>query len=110
MLPFLKAEQIRRFTRMCGARLPAALEARLDRLAHDDEAVRRLGVEVAVDLCRKALAHGVPGLHFYCLNRVASCREVLAELDLLPITPRGAGFQPAGRESPRPGEHVRPRP
>jgi methylenetetrahydrofolate reductase (NADPH) len=80
ILPFLKTEQIKRFTKLCGAKLPAALLTRLEKLAHDDEAVRQLGVETATELCLEALAHGVKGLHFYCLNRAASCREILHNL------------------------------
>ncbi len=82
VLPFLNAEQIRRFTALCGARLHDDLGRRLDELAHDNEAVRQLGVEVCTELCQRLLAHGVPGLHFYCLNRVPSVAEVLHNLGL----------------------------
>jgi methylenetetrahydrofolate reductase (NADPH) len=82
VLPFLNAAQIERFTSMCGAKLPDQVKNRLDALRSDDEAVRRYGVEVATDLCRQLLAAGAPGLHFYCLNRALSCREVLQNLGL----------------------------
>ena len=42
----------------------------------------QLGVEVCTDLCRRLLDHGVPGIHFYCLNRVPSCAEVVRNLGL----------------------------
>jgi methylenetetrahydrofolate reductase (NADPH) len=83
VLPFLSAEQVRRFTALCGAKLPPDLRRRLDAY-QDDEAVRRLGVEVCTDLCRRLLDHGVPGLHLYCLNRAASCSEILHNLGLAP--------------------------
>ncbi|MBM4072272.1 MAG: methylenetetrahydrofolate reductase [NAD(P)H] [Planctomycetes bacterium] len=82
VLPFLTAEQIKRFTALCGAKLADGLKKKLEALAHDDEAVRRLGVEVCSDICRKLLDHGVPGIHFYCLNRVPSCREIVNNLGL----------------------------
>ncbi len=81
ILPFLSAEQIKRFTRLCGAKLPAPVLRRMESLG-DDESVRRLGVEVCTELCRRLLDHGVPGIHFYCLNRVASCSEVVQNLGL----------------------------
>jgi methylenetetrahydrofolate reductase (NADPH) len=84
ILPFLKTEQIKRFTKLCGSKLPGPLLEQLELYAEDDESVRQLGVEVATDLCRKALAHGVKGLHFYCLNRVPSCREIIHNLGLAP--------------------------
>jgi len=84
ILPFLSKEQIRRFTRMCGAKLPDTINRRLDQL-HDDESVRRYGVEVCTELSAKLLAYGVPGLHIYCLNRVESARELLSNLGLVPV-------------------------
>ena len=82
ILPFLNAAQIKKFTSMCGAKLPEAVVRRIEALG-DDESVRRLGVEVCTDLCRRLLDHGVPGIHFYCLNRVPSCAEVLHNLGLV---------------------------
>lgn len=83
ILPFLSTEQIKRFTSLCGSRLPQPLHQKLDSLAGDDESVRKLGVEVCSDICRRLLDHGVAGLHFYCLNRVPSCREIIDNLGLL---------------------------
>jgi len=80
VLPFLSTEQIKRFTTLCGARLADALLDKLHSLAGDDEAVRKHGVEVCTDICRRLLAHGVPGIHFYCLNRAASCSEIIQNL------------------------------
>jgi methylenetetrahydrofolate reductase (NADPH) len=80
VLPFLGTEQIKRFTRLCGAKLPDPLLKRLEELAGDDESVRKLGVEVCTQLCRQLLDSGVPGLHLYCLNRVTSCSELLHNL------------------------------
>jgi methylenetetrahydrofolate reductase (NADPH) len=82
ILPFLNTAQIKRFTTLCGAKLPAPMLQRLEAFAHDDEAIRQYGVEICTELCRKALAHGVKGVHFYCLNRAASSREIMRNLGL----------------------------
>jgi methylenetetrahydrofolate reductase (NADPH) len=82
ILPILNTAQIKRFTTLCGAAIPPALMAKLEAHSSDDEAVRKIGVENATEMCRRLLAHGVPGFHFYCLNRVASVREVVANLKL----------------------------
>lgn len=84
ILPFLNTEQIKRFTALCGAKIPADLKQKLEDHAGNDETVRQLGVEVTTDICRKLMDHGVKGFHFYCLNRVASCREILRNLGLAP--------------------------
>jgi methylenetetrahydrofolate reductase (NADPH) len=82
ILPFLSTSQIKRFCSLCGAKLSEPMLQRLEKYANDDEAVRQYGVEVCTALCRRLLDHGVPGLHFYCLNRVPSCRDILINLGL----------------------------
>jgi methylenetetrahydrofolate reductase (NADPH) len=82
VLPFLGGKQIRRFTSLCGSKLSAELQKKLDEFGDDDESVRKLGVEVCTEICRQALAHGVHGMHFYCLNRTQSCGEILRNLGL----------------------------
>jgi methylenetetrahydrofolate reductase (NADPH) len=89
VLPFLSTEQIKRFTRLCGAKLSDGLIHRLETYAADDESVRRLGVEVCTDICRRLLDHGVPGIHLYCLNRSQSCTEILHNLGLADGKRRG---------------------
>jgi methylenetetrahydrofolate reductase (NADPH) len=82
ILPILSAGQIRRFTALCGATIPAALASMLD-ACQDDTEVARLGVEYATRQCEELLREGAPGLHFYTLNRAASTTEVLKNLGLV---------------------------
>ena len=58
VLPILNARQIKRFTALCGATLPAPLVAALDRLGDDDEAVTQYGIEFATRQCEELLAAG----------------------------------------------------
>jgi methylenetetrahydrofolate reductase (NADPH) len=83
VLPFLSTEQIKRFTTLCGAKLARPLLTKLEAYAHDDESVRKLGVEICTDICRRLLDQGVAGVHFYCLNRVPSCAEIMHNLGLV---------------------------
>lgn len=81
ILPFLNAAQIKRFTSLCGSKLPTPIRAKIEEYAGDDESVRKLGVEVCTELCAK-LMNRVAGFHFYCLNRAQSSAEVLRNLGL----------------------------
>jgi len=82
IVPILNANQIKKFTAMCGARIPAALGARLDKLADDEAAATEFGIEYATEQCRDLLKNGVPGVHFYTLNKAHSTVRVLKNLGL----------------------------
>jgi len=78
----LSASQIKKFTQLCGAKIPAALSQKLDQFAHDDGACAEFGIEYATKQCEELLRAGVPGLHFYTLNKAASTLRVLQNLKL----------------------------
>ena len=82
ILPVLSGPQIRRFTSLCGSKIPADLDAELDRLGDDDDSVRELGVEYAARQVRELWDAGVPGVHFYVLNRSYSVSRILDRLGL----------------------------
>ena len=77
VLPVLSGSQIRRFTALCGSKIPPRLDAELDRLGDDDEAVRELGIEYAARQVEELWEAGVPGVHFYVLNRSYSVSKIL---------------------------------
>ena len=82
IIPILSGAQIKRFTALCGARLPAALAAQLDQLGDDDEAVANFGIEYATQQCRDLLKQGAPGIHFYTLNKARATVRILQNLGL----------------------------
>ena len=83
IMPILSAGQTRRFVSLCGARLPAQFIRRLEELEGDDEAVTAYGIEYATEQCASLLEFGVPGLHFYTLNKSHSTVQIVRNLGLL---------------------------
>lgn len=82
IIPVTNAKQVQRFAQLAGAEFPAALAARFDAVADDPQEVRKVGVELATNLCQELLDRGVPGIHFYTLNRSTATREIYANLGL----------------------------
>jgi methylenetetrahydrofolate reductase (NADH) len=82
VIPILSAAQIKRFTALCGARIPAQLRQRLEELGGNDEAVTAFGIEYATKQCDELLKAGVPGLHFYTLNKARSTTQIMKNLGL----------------------------
>ena len=82
IMPITNVRGIERSAQLSGAAFPADLAAELHAVEDDPAAVRRVGVEHATRLCERLLAEGVPGLHFYTLNRSTATREVYAALGL----------------------------
>jgi methylenetetrahydrofolate reductase (NADPH) len=80
IMPITNVAQIERMTKMCGARIPDPLRARLAAVQDDDERVRAVGVEHSLRQCRELLARGAPGIHFYTLNQSPATATILAAL------------------------------
>lgn len=83
IVSILSAGQITKFTQLCGAKIPGPLRKKLDELGDDDEAAAEFGIEYATRQCEELLRAGVPGLHFYTLNKSHSTVQVLKNLGLL---------------------------
>ena len=82
IIPVTNAKQVQRFAQLAGAEFPSDLAARLDAVADDPAEVRKVGVAIATELAQELLDYGVPGIHFYTLNRSTATREIYANLGL----------------------------
>lgn len=82
LMPITNVEQVKRFTKMCGAAIPVELSRRLKIVEKDPSAVVATGVNWAIEQCRELLDRGVPGLHFYTLNKSSASLAVHAALGL----------------------------
>ncbi|NPB06851.1 MAG: methylenetetrahydrofolate reductase [NAD(P)H] [Aquificae bacterium] len=85
IMPITNFKQISKFAALCGATIPQSLVERLER-AKSPEEVKKIGVEFAVEQCLDLLEHGVPGLHFYTLNRSDATLKIYRAIE--PYLPR----------------------
>jgi methylenetetrahydrofolate reductase (NADPH) len=80
IMPITNYEQVTRFTRMCGATVPMRLGLQLERVKDQPEALVQLGVAHATVQCMELLQRGVPGIHFYTLNKSPATRMIVSAL------------------------------
>jgi methylenetetrahydrofolate reductase (NADPH) len=80
IMPITSVSQIERFTKMCGAKIPTELHERLKKNPDDPAIVMATGIEHAIRQCRRLLDAGVPGVHFYTLNKSHATRSILAAI------------------------------
>jgi len=80
IMPITDVVQIKRFTQMCGAKIPPELLAELEMADGNREAVVEVGIRYSTAQCEALLKNGAPGIHFYTLNKSTSTRTILSNL------------------------------
>jgi methylenetetrahydrofolate reductase (NADPH) len=82
IMPVTNVAQVARMAELSGAAVPEWVIERLRVVADQPDEVRKVGVELATELCAELLAAGAPGLHFYTMNRSTATREIYGNLGL----------------------------
>ncbi|HXY90909.1 MAG TPA: methylenetetrahydrofolate reductase [NAD(P)H] [Acidimicrobiia bacterium] len=84
IMPVTSLRSVARMAELQGSEFPRWLAEKLEACGDDPAEVRKVGVEEATRLCQALLDGGVPGLHFYTLNRSTATREIYQQLGLDP--------------------------
>ncbi|MET0304730.1 MAG: methylenetetrahydrofolate reductase [NAD(P)H] [Solirubrobacterales bacterium] len=102
IIPVASFAQTKRICGLCDASIPPRLEAAFAAADGDEGAEFELGVAYAAQQCAELLIAGVPGIHFYALNRAPATRAVLGSLRASRPweRTRGAPADPVGESSP----------
>lgn len=80
VMPVTNYAQIRRIASLCKARLPDAFTRGFEAAGDDEAAQFEAGVEFASRQVQELLEGGVPGIHFYVLNRSTATARVLRQV------------------------------
>ncbi|MBM4001837.1 MAG: methylenetetrahydrofolate reductase [NAD(P)H] [Planctomycetes bacterium] len=76
ILPVTNLAQIQKITALCGAKLPTDFVEQLSRNADSDWQFQ-VGIEFATRQVMQLVRSGIPGLHFYVLNKSQATAAVL---------------------------------
>jgi methylenetetrahydrofolate reductase (NADPH) len=83
IMPITNFSQLARFSDACGAEIPRWIRQRLAGYGDDTASIAAFGEAVITDLCDQLLTAGVPGLHFYTMNRAEPTLAILRNLKLI---------------------------
>ena len=82
ILPITNAAQLRRMAELSGTPLPQSVKERIEAVESDSTEVRKVGIDIASEICAELLSRGVPGLHFYTMNSATSTLEIVKRIGL----------------------------
>ena len=80
LMPVQSAQQIRRMAQMCGSSIPDDLGAALDDAGDDTQKTLDIGARHCARQAKELFAQGVPGIHFYVLNRAEHMAQIMDEI------------------------------
>ena len=81
IMPIFSVKMMNNLAKLCGASISDDLRQRLAALPEGDiPALLNFGVDFAFEQCKGLIGAGVPGLHFYTMDRSQSTTGVLARL------------------------------
>ena len=80
LMPVLGVEQIKRITSMCGATIPGELLRQLEDAGNDEERIHEISMIHTANQALDLLNQGIPGIHFYLLNRHFHIAEIMEQI------------------------------
>ncbi len=80
IMPVTEFARIKRITSLCGAKIPDEFGQRLEAVQDDKVAQFEAGIDFATHQCQELLEQGIPGIHFYVLNKSEACGRIMESL------------------------------
>ena len=80
ILPVTNVKQLKRMAELTGTPLPTKLTSSFEKVEDNPDDVRKLGVDIATEMCEKLITAGAPGIHFYTMNTSTATREVFERI------------------------------
>jgi methylenetetrahydrofolate reductase (NADPH) len=80
IMPFHNYARIAQFAARDGIEIPRWIALKMEGFMDDTASIRAFGLDVVTDLCRRLIAGGAPGIHFYTMNQSALALELCQRL------------------------------
>lgn len=104
IMPLQSYQVFHKMTQYCQTKVPLSIWDRLDPIKGDDQQVKNIGCDIAVDICQQILnIDTIDGIHFYTLNLERSVIDILVKLravDLISQSDHGQSIRAHNRDLP----------
>jgi methylenetetrahydrofolate reductase (NADPH) len=80
ILPVTNVKQLNSMAELSGVPISHELSEAFAKVENNPDDVRKLGVDLATQLCEELLEAGAPGLHFYTMNTSSATREIYSRI------------------------------
>jgi methylenetetrahydrofolate reductase (NADPH) len=80
VMPILNYARVAQFAARDGIEVPRWVALKMEGFLDDAESIRAFGLDVVAQLCRRLIAGGAPGIHFYTLNQSPLSLEICRRL------------------------------
>ncbi len=80
ILPVTNVKQLKRMAELTGTPLSSKLTSSFEKVEDNPDDVRKVGVDIATEMCEKLIAAGAPGIHFYTMNTSTATREIFERI------------------------------
>ncbi|CAB3991290.1 methylenetetrahydrofolate reductase-like isoform X1, partial [Paramuricea clavata] len=110
VMPIQSYDSLRHLVKLSKLSIPQDLLDAIQPIKDDDKAIRNYGVDYTVKMVNELFSNGVPGIHFYTLNREVATTEILKQTSLWSLEPlyaRSLPWKPSANVK-RIKEEVRP--
>jgi methylenetetrahydrofolate reductase (NADPH) len=82
VLPVTNVKQLERMAELGGTPIPTKI-SKIFESATDAEDVKKIGIELATNLCSELIENEVPGIHFYPMNNASSTLAIGRNLGII---------------------------
>lgn len=83
IMPINNFAQLARFSASCGAEIPRWLRKRLEEFYDDTESMQAFTLDFLTEFTQQLIDTGVPGLHFYSMNKTQPTLTICERLGLV---------------------------
>lgn len=76
IFPILNFKAVSKISELCGAKIPGELYREIERYQDNTEELEKVGIEFAIRQLNELLDYGLPGVHFYTMNKSSQIKEI----------------------------------